>query len=85
MSQRPIAIGRGGDILAGRLRLGMSAHDLWVGYFSLGGNATPAEIDDWLSGAEQLPAREYDVLAHTLNETFSEIGLNHPIAYSDTF
>lgn len=71
------------DIVAGRVDLGISARDLWVGYFSLGGNGTQAEVDDWLSGAVPLPAREHNLLAQTLNDRYTDIGRNHPVPYSD--
>ena len=79
------SLGRTGDIDAGRAELGMSARDLWVGYFAMGGNGTEADVDRWLSGASPLPARDRNVLAQTLNERFADIGLDHPVAYSEGF
>jgi hypothetical protein len=85
MSKGLTPVGRIGDIDAGRIELGMSARDLWVGYFAMGGNGTQADVDGWLSGAMPLPAREHNLLAQTLNERFTDIGQNHPVAYSDGF
>jgi hypothetical protein len=75
---------RPGTIEAGRQRLGMSLHQLWVGYFAVGGNAPLAQVDEWLSGASSPSPGDHDLLAQALNDEFLERGLNHPIPYSDT-
>ena len=77
----PLAVAN--DIEAGRRRLGMSARDVWVDYFAVGGNGSLAEVRGWLSSAVRVPAREHDLLAQALNDRFTDIGLNHPLRYSD--
>jgi hypothetical protein len=71
------------DIEAGRQQLGLTRHDLWLGYFELGGNGSLADVARWLAGDVRLPATDHDVLAVALNEAFSERGLNHPVLYSN--
>lgn len=66
-----------------RQEAGLSIGALWLRYFELGGMGTALELEAYLHGALQPSAHEYDVLAHTLNERFVELGGNHPIAYSD--
>jgi len=83
MSDISPASGAVPDIEAGRRHLGMSPQDVWVGYFAVGGNGSQAEVREWLSSAVRLPAREHDLLAQALNDRFTEIGLNHPLRYSD--
>ena len=61
----------------------LSVGALWLRYFELGGMGTALELEAYLHGALKPTAHEYDVLAHTLNERFVELGGNHPIAYSD--
>lgn len=61
----------------------LSIGALWLRYFELGGMGTVLEMEAYLHGALKPTAHEYDVLAHTLNERFVELGGNHPIAYSD--
>ena len=61
----------------------LSVGALWLRYFELGGMGTALELEAYLHGALQPSAHEYDVLAHTLNERFVELGGNHPIEYSD--
>jgi hypothetical protein len=56
---------------------------LWLRYFELGGMGTAVELEAYLYGALRPTEHEYDVLAHTLNERFVELGGNHPIPYSD--
>lgn len=56
---------------------------LWLRYFELGGMGTALELEAYLYGALRPTEHEYDVLAHTLNERFVELGGNHPIPYSE--
>jgi hypothetical protein len=62
-----------------RTRLELSLEDLWRDYFALGGNASPLELEAFLHGAMNAPRREYDILAHALNERFMQRGQDHPI------
>jgi len=61
----------------------LSVGALWLRYFELGGMGTALELEAYLFGALEPGPHEYDVLAHTLNERFVELGGNHPIPYSD--
>ena len=42
--------------------------ELWLHYFSIGGDAGPMEVDAYLNHAMGLPRLQRDVLAHALNE-----------------
>ena len=68
---------------AARRRLGLSARDVWVGYFAVGGNGTAADVIGWLSGDLQPSDRDHDLLAQSLNDAFCERGMNHPVPYRD--
>ena len=61
----------------------LSQEDLWLRYFALGGMTMPLEVEAYLFGALRPTAHDRDLLAHALNERFSELGRNHPIPYSD--
>ena len=61
----------------------LSVSALWLRYFELGGMGPALELEAYLYGALRPTAHEYDVLAHTLNERFVELGGNHPVPYSD--
>ena len=67
-----------------RTRLELSIEDLWRDYFALGGNASPLELEAILQGAMKVPRREYDILAHALNERFVRKGEDHPVPYWTT-
>jgi hypothetical protein len=61
----------------------LSLSALWLRYFELGGMGTALELEAYLCGALIPSPGEYDVLAHTLNERFFELGGSFPIPYSD--
>ncbi len=69
-------------LIAGRRQLRMSAMALWVGYFTVGGDGTLADVTGWLSGATQLSVHDYDLLVQAINDEFVDLGLDHPVAYS---
>jgi hypothetical protein len=47
--------------------------DLWLHYFSIGGNVGEYEIDAHLQGAFPLPELQRDLLAHAANELIDEL------------
>jgi hypothetical protein len=62
---------------------GLSHAELWLRYFELGGMSTGFELEAYLYGVLAPSAHDHDVIAHALNERFSELGGNHPVAYSE--
>ncbi|MGI9032079.1 MAG: hypothetical protein ACR2HY_00015 [Acidimicrobiales bacterium] len=66
---------------AARKRLGLSARDVWVGYFAVGGNCSLADVTGWLSGRGGISWRDHNLMAQSLNDAFCERGLNHPVGY----
>lgn len=66
-----------------RERLGVSNMDLWITYFSVGGNRDADHLVAYLEGrldGDPDPA-EHDHIVDALNELFIERGLNHPLSY----
>jgi hypothetical protein len=62
----------------------ITVEELWLRYFSLGGEAGLYELDAYLNGALDLPSAQHDILAHAINERLDEIA--PPRApYSDDF
>lgn len=55
--------------------------ELWLRYFELGGMSTHLELEAFLYGALRPSAHDQNVIAHALNERFSEMGGNHPVPY----
>jgi hypothetical protein len=73
--------GRGG-LEEARHAAGLSLPDLWIRYIALGGMKDVIEVDAYLHGLLTPTGHERDVLAHALNERFSELGRDHPVPYS---
>ncbi len=69
------------DITEGLERLDLSAHDVWVGYFAIGGNGSLGDVERWVSSGSDVPTREHNLLAQALNDLFTVRGLDHPVAY----
>ncbi len=70
------------DVLdAYRQEAGLSHGELWLRYFELGGMSTGFELETFLYGLVVPEPHDHDVIAHALNERFSELGGDHPVAY----
>jgi hypothetical protein len=85
---RPIRIERSNvdksavDVLDGyRLDAQLSNGELWLRYFELGGMRTGLELEAVLLGFLQPSIHDHDVIAHALNERFTEMGGDHPVPY----
>ena len=59
----------------------LSHGELWLRYFELGGMSTGPQLEAFLYGALRPSAHDHDVIAHTLNERFTELGGDHPVPY----
>jgi len=68
---------------AARKAADLSLPELWFRYFALGGLSTTLEIEAYLLGALNATTEDQDLLAVALNERFSELGVEHPMPYSD--
>ena len=66
-----------------RQQAGISLGDLWFRYFSVGGMSTALQLDAYLHGALVPSAHDRDLVALALNERFTELGVDHPIRYTD--
>jgi hypothetical protein len=64
-----------------RQQAGLSHGELWLRYFELGGMSTGFELEAFLYGLVTPEPRNHDVIAHALNERFTELGSNHPVDY----
>lgn len=60
----------------------LTAGELWLKYFAIGGSAGQFEVEAFLYGAHQLPTLERDLVAQTLNEQFMALGLEDRIPFS---
>jgi hypothetical protein len=66
-----------------RADAGLSAAELWLRYFALGGMSTPIEVDGYLFGALEPTLDDRNRLVHAINERHVELGENHPVPYAD--
>lgn len=62
---------------------GLSPSELWERYVGLGGMSTSDEVDAILRQSVLPTPHNHDLLAHALNERFTELGRNHPVRYSE--
>jgi hypothetical protein len=77
MAERPID-----ELDRFRRKAGLSHGELWLRYFELGGMSTGFELEAFLYGILSPSTHDHDVIAHAINERFSELGGNHPVDYS---
>ena len=54
---------------------GLGRFETWVRYFSLGGQASPLELDAFFNESMIFPESEYNIVVHALNERLQEIDL----------
>lgn len=59
-------------------RAGLGLHEVWMHYFSIGGNAGEMEVEAFLHHALPLPPLERDMLAHAVNELID----HRPVIYA---
>jgi hypothetical protein len=71
----------GSMIEAFRQHADLTPDDLWWAYFALGGNATPHTVAGFLNGHAQPGRTDHDLLAHALNERFTQLGQDSPVPY----
>ncbi len=73
----------GGVLETARREVGLSLSELWFRYFELGGMSTELELEAYLFEALAPTGHDRDLVAAALNERFTELGGDHPVAYSD--
>lgn len=66
-----------------RLDAGLSEAELWRRYLALGGMSTAGEVESILRLESSPTDHDHNVLAHALNERFSELDRNHPVRYAE--
>lgn len=67
---------------SGLVRSGLRLEDLWMRYFSLGGDAGRIEVEAYLHELMLLPRLQTDLLAHALNEYVLELSDQLTVPYS---
>jgi hypothetical protein len=67
------------ELVEFRQGAGLSHGVLWLRYFELGGMSTGFKLEAFLYGALTPTPHDHDVIAHAINERFSELGGDHPV------
>ncbi|MBO3085477.1 PP2C family protein-serine/threonine phosphatase [Cellulomonas fengjieae] len=65
-------------------RAHLSLDDLWLAYFTLGGEAGPMEVEAYLHGLMPLPRGQRDMLAHAVNERLDDLTTRLRVPYTRT-
>jgi hypothetical protein len=68
---------------AAREHAGMTAWELWLAYFSLGGMASAVQLEGHIQGRGRLDRMQHDILVQALNDRFVERGMDHPVPYAE--
>jgi hypothetical protein len=59
----------------------LTANELWLRYFALGGEAGTLEIDGYLNGLIPLTPFQHNILAQAINERLEELPPAHAPYY----
>jgi hypothetical protein len=51
----------------------LTANEVWLRYFALGGDAGPTEVDAYLNGLMPFSQFQHNILALALNERLNEL------------
>jgi hypothetical protein len=62
---------------------GMTPGELWLSYYSVGGNASELEVEAYALGLLRPDAYQHNLIAQAINETFVDNGQDHPVSYQD--
>jgi hypothetical protein len=62
---------------------GLTPAELWLGYYSVGGNASELEVEAYALGLLRPDAYQHNLIAQAINESFIDDGLDHPVSYHD--
>jgi hypothetical protein len=65
-------------------RAELTAEELWLRYFELGGSLGLLDVEAYLHGALQLPRLDRDIVAHVVNERLDELTWHRRASYSRT-
>ena len=66
-----------------RVNAGLTHGELWLRYFEMGGMSSAFQVEAFVYGALEPSPHDHDVLAHALNERFTELGGDHPVPYAE--
>jgi hypothetical protein len=62
---------------------GMTPGELWLNYYSVGGDASELEVEAYALGLLRPDAYQHNLIAQAINEHFVDNGQDHPVSYQD--
>jgi hypothetical protein len=68
------------SLFDGLQRSGLTAAELWLAYYAVGGDAAEIEVEAYVLGV-LTPDPYHDLIAQAINEHFISRGLDHPVRY----
>ena len=83
MVERP-KTSRTATLRAAQEHLGLTLVEVWMAYISVGGDAPLRVVEAWLAGWSEPDDHDHDLMAQSLNDRFTDRGLDHPVPYAET-
>jgi hypothetical protein len=75
---------RAGEVLErARQQADLPVEQLWVQCQGIGSHVSPDGLEAILAGTVAPTSEQHDEIAQALNDTFVDLGLDHPVPYSD--
>jgi hypothetical protein len=77
------SVQRGLSLFDGLQVSGLTAGELWVRYYAVGGDAGQVEVEAYALGLLHADAHEHNLIAQALNEYFLDRQEDHPVSYRE--
>ncbi len=71
------------SLFDGWQRSGLSAAELWIRYYAVGGDAAELEVEAYALGLLNPDDYQHNLIAQALNEYFLDRHEDHPVRYRD--
>lgn len=68
----------------GRRLAALSIGQLWWSYVAIGGTARPTDLARFMTGEVVPDAVQHNLIAQTLNDHLSDLGMDQPVPYAPT-
>ncbi len=65
------------------MQSGLAIHDLWLQCFGMGFDGSVKTLEAIFEGTEGLSRRDYDLIAHCLNEHLKDLGVDALVPYGE--
>ena len=62
---------------------GLTLSQLWLRYLAVGGTASQTQVGQYASGQVRPDKHQHNMIAHAINEHFTDRGEDHPVSYQD--